>query len=117
MEQTTDCVKAGCFKLVRRVGAGCFGTVFSANSIKTNEEVAMKLEEEDCKHGQLQYEATLMKKFKGESKKQRELLCNQVYSWISTVHLVRTRVEVQLSGHDHDGAQYLAAVRILLIQL
>ena len=103
MEQSADCVKAGNFKLMKMVGAGCFGVVYSANSIKTNEEVAMKLENNTDKMGQLQYESQIMQKFKGESKLSFCLLV--MLSWISLVHLVWAGAVLQLLSHDNDGPQ------------
>eukprot|EP00331_Platyophrya_macrostoma_P033770 CAMPEP_0176436318 /NCGR_PEP_ID=MMETSP0127-20121128/17893_1 /TAXON_ID=938130 /ORGANISM="Platyophrya macrostoma, Strain WH" /LENGTH=363 /DNA_ID=CAMNT_0017819607 /DNA_START=30 /DNA_END=1121 /DNA_ORIENTATION=+ len=47
------------FKLTRKLGSGAFGEIFHAINLKTNEEVAVKLENTNTKHPQLFYEAKL----------------------------------------------------------
>jgi len=47
------------FKLVRKLGSGAFGEIFLGVNLKTNEEVAIKLEHTNTKHPQLFYEAKL----------------------------------------------------------
>lgn len=47
------------FKLIRKLGSGAFGEIFLGNNLKTNEEVAIKLEHTNTKHPQLFYEAKL----------------------------------------------------------
>jgi len=47
------------FKLVRKIGSGAFGEIFLGVNLKTNEEVAIKLEHTNTKHPQLFYEAKL----------------------------------------------------------
>ena len=47
------------FKLTRKLGSGAFGEIFHAINLKTNEEVAIKLENTNTKHPQLFYEAKL----------------------------------------------------------
>lgn len=47
------------------MGKGAFGTVFQGVNIKTNEEVAIKLEKLTCSQPMLQYEAKLYDKLQG----------------------------------------------------
>ena len=47
------------FKLTRKIGNGAFGEIFHGINLKTNEEVAIKLEHTNTKHPQLFYEAKL----------------------------------------------------------
>ena len=47
------------FKLTKKLGSGAFGEIFHAINIKTNEEVAIKMENISTKHPQLFYEAKL----------------------------------------------------------
>jgi serine/threonine protein kinase len=47
------------FKLIRKLGSGSFGEIFLAVNLKTNEDVAVKLEPLTSKHPQLEYEAKL----------------------------------------------------------
>lgn len=47
------------FKLTRKLGSGAFGEIFHGINLKTNEEVAIKLENTNTKHPQLFYEAKL----------------------------------------------------------
>ena len=47
------------FKLTRKLGSGAFGEIFHAVNLKTNEEVAVKLENTSTKSPQLFYEAKL----------------------------------------------------------
>jgi len=47
------------YKLVRKLGSGAFGEIFLGVNLKTNEEVAIKLEHTNTKHPQLFYEAKL----------------------------------------------------------
>jgi casein kinase 1/casein kinase 1 epsilon len=47
------------FKLIRKLGSGAFGEIFLGVNLKTNEEVAIKLEHTNTKHPQLFYEAKL----------------------------------------------------------
>lgn len=47
------------FKLTRKLGSGAFGEIFHGINLKTNEEVAVKLENTNTKHPQLFYEAKL----------------------------------------------------------
>jgi casein kinase 1 len=47
------------FKLTRKLGSGAFGEIFHGINLKTNLEVAIKLEPVTTKHPQLFYEAKL----------------------------------------------------------
>jgi casein kinase 1 len=47
------------FKLTRKLGSGAFGEIFHGINLKTNAEVAIKLEPVNTKHPQLFYEAKL----------------------------------------------------------
>lgn len=47
------------YKLVRKLGSGAFGEIFLGTNLKTNEEVAIKLEHTNTKHPQLFYEYKL----------------------------------------------------------
>ena len=47
------------FKLTKKLGSGAFGEIFHAINMKTNEEVAVKLENTSTKSPQLFYEAKL----------------------------------------------------------
>lgn len=47
------------FKLTRKLGSGAFGEIFHGINLRTNEEVAIKLENTNTKHPQLFYEAKL----------------------------------------------------------
>jgi len=38
------------FKLTRKLGSGAFGEIFHGINLKTNEEVAIKLENTNTKH-------------------------------------------------------------------
>jgi casein kinase 1 len=53
-------VKVGrTFKLTRKLGSGAFGEIFHGINLKTNMEVAIKLEAITTKHPQLFYECKL----------------------------------------------------------
>jgi len=53
-------VKVGrSFKLTRKLGNGAFGEIFHGINLKTNMEVAIKLEPVNTKHPQLFYECKL----------------------------------------------------------
>jgi len=47
------------FKLTRKLGSGAFGEIFHGINLKSNEEVAIKLENSNTKNPQLFYEAKL----------------------------------------------------------
>ncbi len=53
-------VKVGkTFKLTKKLGSGAFGEIFHGYNLKTNMEVAVKLEPVTTKHPQLFYECKL----------------------------------------------------------
>ena len=47
----------GKYKIDKKLGKGAFGALYSGFNIKTNEEVAIKLERLDCSQPMLAYEA------------------------------------------------------------
>ena len=47
------------FKLTKKLGSGAFGEIFHGINLKTNMEVAVKLEPVNTKHPQLFYEGKL----------------------------------------------------------
>jgi serine/threonine protein kinase len=49
----------GKFKLVSCLGRGSFGALYAAKNLKSNEEVAVKLEKLNSPSPQLQYEAQI----------------------------------------------------------
>ena len=55
----------GRYKLIKKVGSGAFGEIYSGVNIKTNEEVAIKLEPIRTKHPQLLYETKLYRVIQG----------------------------------------------------
>ena len=55
----------GKYRLGKHMGKGSFGTVFQGVNIKTNEEVAIKMEKLTCTQPMLQYEAKLYEKLSG----------------------------------------------------
>ena len=55
----------GKYKIDKKLGHGSFGALYSGINIKTNEEVAIKLEKLDANQPQLAYEAQLYEKLKG----------------------------------------------------
>lgn len=57
----------GKYKLKKKLGSGAFGEIYLAEDIKTNEEVAVKLEPVKTKFPQLLYETKLYKLFTGGS--------------------------------------------------
>ena len=56
----------GKYKFDKKLGKGAFGALYSGFNIKTNEEVAIKLEKLDCDQPMLAYEAQLYEKLKGQ---------------------------------------------------
>ena len=58
-------VGAGKYKLCKKLGQGSFGALYSGRNLKTNEEVAVKLEKLDSDEQLLQYEAKIYEKLKG----------------------------------------------------
>ena len=49
------------YKLTKRLGQGAFGTLYAGVNMKTNEEVALKLEKLDTNHPTLHYESKIYK--------------------------------------------------------
>ena len=49
----------GKYRVTKRLGSGAFGDIYAGVNIKTNEEVAIKLEMLDSQNPQLLYEAKL----------------------------------------------------------
>lgn len=58
----------GKYKITKRLGAGAFGDIFAGVNIKTNEEVAIKLEPIAALRPQLQYEAKIYQRMQGNRK-------------------------------------------------
>jgi predicted Ser/Thr protein kinase len=54
--------------LNKKLGSGAFGEIFQGYNIKTNEEVAIKLESNKSKTPQLNYESKVLKLLQGLSK-------------------------------------------------
>ena len=52
----------------RKLGSGAFGDIYLGKNMKTNEEVAIKLESTKSKHPQLFYESKLYMSLQGGSK-------------------------------------------------
>lgn len=55
----------GKFRVCRFLGEGAFGKIYQGINLKTNEEVAIKMERMDCESPMLQYESKLLQKFAG----------------------------------------------------
>ena len=53
------------FKIVAKIGAGAFGTIFSGTDIMTNSPVAIKIEPKTIKVRQLAYEAHVYREIQG----------------------------------------------------
>ena len=53
------------FKLKKKIGAGSFGQIYSAESLITHQRVAVKLEKSNCRIPQLAFEAKLYKTLAG----------------------------------------------------
>ncbi|XP_049413004.1 casein kinase 1-like protein 2 isoform X1 [Solanum stenotomum] len=53
------------FRLGRKIGSGSFGEIYLGTNIQTNEEVAIKLENNKTKHPQLLYESKLYRILQG----------------------------------------------------
>jgi len=56
----------GQFKLISKVGSGAYGDVYQGVNIRTNEEVAIKLEPVRTKHTQLLYETKMHRILEGK---------------------------------------------------
>ncbi|KAI1720954.1 protein kinase domain-containing protein [Ditylenchus destructor] len=63
-----DFVIAGQYQLRTKLGSGSFGDVYSAISLKTSSEYAIKLEHIKARHPQLQYEYKVYKMLQGGSR-------------------------------------------------
>ena len=50
----------GKFRVCRFLGEGAFGKIYQGINLKTNEEVAIKMERMDCESPMLQYESKLL---------------------------------------------------------
>lgn len=61
-----DLKLGGKYKLGKKLGSGAFGEVYSATEIGSNEEYAVKIENNRTKHPQLLHEAKLLKLVKGK---------------------------------------------------
>ena len=53
----TELKVGGKYKICKKLGQGAFGILYQGHNLKTNEEVAMKLEKLMCEQPMLQYEA------------------------------------------------------------
>ncbi len=60
-----DLKVAGRYRLTKKIGSGSFGEIYKAVDIKTNSEVAVKLEAVNSKHPQLMYETKIYKLMQG----------------------------------------------------
>ena len=56
----------GKYKIAKKLGKGAFGDLYSGVNIKTNEEVAIKLEKLETEQPMLQYEAKIYEKLVGQ---------------------------------------------------
>ena len=55
----------GKYKIAKKLGGGAFGDLYSGINIKTNEEIAIKLEKLETEQPMLQYEAKIYEKLAG----------------------------------------------------
>ena len=53
------------YKVCKKLGKGAFGDLYSGINLKTEEEVAIKLEKIDAKEPMLQYESKIYEKLAG----------------------------------------------------
>ena len=58
----------GKYKVTKRLGQGAFGDIYAGVNVKTNEEVAIKLELLSVEKPQLQYEAQIYQILQGNRK-------------------------------------------------
>merc|ERR1711957_463821 len=68
LRQTSDAMElrvGGKYRLSRKLGCGAFGDIYHGTNIRTNEEVAIKLEPVRTKHPQLLYETKLYRILQG----------------------------------------------------
>ena len=56
----------GKYKISKKLGQGAFGDLYAGNNIKTNEEVAIKIEPLNCERPLLNYESQVMSHFQGQ---------------------------------------------------
>eukprot|EP00914_Ancora_sagittata_P005114 GHVO01010586.1.p1 GENE.GHVO01010586.1~~GHVO01010586.1.p1 ORF type:complete len:455 (-),score=55.12 GHVO01010586.1:299-1663(-) len=56
---------AGRWRLLRKIGSGSFGEIYTGTHIETGQEVAIKLESTKAKHPQLHYESKLLRYLQG----------------------------------------------------
>jgi hypothetical protein len=61
---STDCIVGGRYLMTKRLSTK--GMVFAGNNIKTNEEVAIKLEKNKVGEVKLAFEAQIYQKMKGK---------------------------------------------------
>lgn len=50
---------AGKYKLIKKIGSGSFGEIYTAQNIQTGDEVAIKIENQSARHLQLHYESKI----------------------------------------------------------
>lgn len=62
---TTDMRVGRKFRIVRRIGSGSFGDIYSGVNVISGEEVAIKLESTSARHPQLDYEARVYRALSG----------------------------------------------------
>ena len=65
MNKNIDIRVGGKYKVTHKLGQGAFGDIYAGINIKTNEEVAIKLEKLDFYYPVLQYEAKVYQQMKG----------------------------------------------------
>ena len=53
------------YRIGRKIGSGSFGQIFIGINIITGEEIAVKFEDVEAKHPQLEYKARVYKSFAG----------------------------------------------------
>jgi serine/threonine protein kinase len=58
----------GKYRLSRKLGSGSFGEIYHGTDIKTDEDLAIKLEPKQSKNPQLLYETKIYKILKGGGK-------------------------------------------------
>mmetsp|Transcript_35339 Transcript_35339/g.57183 ORF Transcript_35339/g.57183 Transcript_35339/m.57183 type:complete len:581 (+) Transcript_35339:112-1854(+) len=60
-----DVILKGRYKLARKIGQGAFGEIYVSQDLKTNENVAIKLEKGDSKRNVLRAEVNILRKLQG----------------------------------------------------
>ena len=58
---------AGKYRVAKFLGRGAFGRLYQGISMKTGEDVAIKMERLDCESPMLSYESKLLEKFQGNT--------------------------------------------------